>query len=167
MLPNYFCSSPNPPPDGPGWCPALRRIYPGPDSPRISPTLFQMSAQRSLLNFFWNQHNAEYDFLQGCGGPRMCPRLFFPRLGGILKNNFFLSLGKFQGSGRTAPTMGNAGDHNIALADHPLIAFHNGIPRRHLFQRRIGSAVIAGGVDLGQHQDQLNMGIGLFLLSQR
>lgn len=92
-------------------------------------------------------------------------------MGGILKNHFFLLLGKFQRPGRAAPAMGNAGDHYIALANHPLIAFHNGVPGRHLFQRRVGGAVIMGGVDLpvevGQHQNQLDMGIGLFLFPQR
>ena len=63
--------------------------------------------------------------------------------------------------------MEDAGDHHIALANHPLVAPDDGIPPGHLFQRRVGGAVIAGGVDLpvkiGQHQDQLNVGIGFLL----
>lgn len=53
--------------------------------------------------------------------------------------------------------MQDAGDHHVALPDHPPISFDNGIAGRHIFERRIGGAVIAGRVHLpvevGQHQN--------------
>ena len=80
--------------------------------------------------------------------PVRCTQLFFLSLGRELEDYFFLSLGKFQGPGRAAPVMENAGDHHIALTDHPLVAPDDGIPPGHLFQRWVGGAVIAVNANL-------------------
>ena len=98
-------------------------------------------------------------------------QLFFLRLAGILEDNFSFASGKVQSFCRAAPTMDNAGDHNITLTDHPLISFDDGIAGRHFFQRRVCGTVIGRvikfPVEVWQYQHGFYVRVDVLLPSDR
>ena len=100
----------------------------------------------------------------------MRPRRLFPMCWEL--KNYFLSAPRIvQRFRRPTPPMRDAGDHHVALPNHPLVAPDNGVAGRHVFKGRIGSAVIAGSVDfpveVSQHQNGGDVGINRFLPSHR
>ena len=59
--------------------------------------------------------------------------------------------------------MRDAGDHHIALPDHPLVSSNDSVAGRHVLKRWVGGVIVAGGirfpVEVGQNQNGRDVGI--------
>ena len=98
-------------------------------------------------------------------------RSFFISLHWKLKNDFLLALRKVQCFRRPTPPMRNAGDHHIALPNHPLVSFDDSVAGRHVLKRWVGGVIVAGGirfpVEVGQNQNGRDVGIDRLLPPHR